>query len=109
MGLFSGQGRWEQVRKGLLCGQGLYTHHKTWTTHQAKDTEDGVQNTGNQGVHNSLLREQFPPRALAAGDTCVLCAKLYSDPGKSNCHRVVFKDRLETKCRPHDMLGVGQY
>ena len=81
---FQDKGGGSRLAKGCRVDRAS-THHKTGTTHQAKDTRMGCRTQGTRGPQLTPPETVFT-RALAAGDTCVLCAKLYPDPGKSNCH-----------------------
>ena len=80
---FQDKGGGSRLVKGC-CVDRATTHHKTDNS-LGKRHKDGVQNTGNQGSTTHASGNGFH-QALAAGNTCVLCAKLYSDPGKSNCY-----------------------
>ena len=68
----SGQGRWEQVRQGLLCGQGRYTSQNGQLTRQK--TQGWGAEHGEPGVHNSRLRERFSPGPWLLG-THVCCVQ----------------------------------
>lgn len=81
--------------------------HRTGKIHQANIQRWKV-------VQRATVRQYTPigtvfTRALAAGDTCVLCGKLCPGPGYSDCHWTAgVQDYFNARCRPRDTLSVGE-